>query len=138
MLPKSAAAPSVPHRRLVVAVALEKATGDELARASWPRTIWRPAVEPGQPPCTPAGRRPAPAHDRAGASRGRAGRLAPALVRFVQSGRRAERLVRRPRRIGRVLRPRDGRDAGDRERVPAAGARASRPPRPRPAATGGR
>src|SRR5207302_2829457 len=56
MLPESAAAPSVPHRRLVVAVALEKAAGDELARVSWPRTIWRLAVEPGQHPWKPAWR----------------------------------------------------------------------------------
>ncbi|MFL5312508.1 MAG: hypothetical protein ACJ79H_18900 [Myxococcales bacterium] len=56
MLPKSAAAASVPHRRLVVAVALEKAAGDELARVSWARTVWRLAVEPGQHPWRPAWR----------------------------------------------------------------------------------
>ena len=46
MLPKSAADPSVPHRRLVVAVALDKGPGEELARVSWRRTVWRLAVEP--------------------------------------------------------------------------------------------
>src|SRR2546423_7613490 len=56
MLPKSAAVPSVPHRRIVVAVALDKSAGDELARVSWPRTIWRLAVEPGQHPWKPAWR----------------------------------------------------------------------------------
>ena len=56
MLPKNAAELSVPHRRLVVAVALEKAEGDELARVSWPLTVWRLAVEPGQHPWKPAWR----------------------------------------------------------------------------------
>jgi len=56
MLPKSAADPSVPHRRLVVAVALDKGPGEELARVSWRRTVWRLAVEPRQHPWTPAWR----------------------------------------------------------------------------------
>src|SRR5256886_8427529 len=56
MLPKSAADPSVPHRRLVVAVALDKGPGEELARVSWRRTVWRLALEPRQHPWTPAWR----------------------------------------------------------------------------------
>ena len=56
MLPKSAADPSVPHRRLVVAVALDKGPGEQLARVSWRRTVWRLAVEPRQHPWMPAWR----------------------------------------------------------------------------------
>jgi hypothetical protein len=56
MLAKTAAGVSVPHERLVVAVALEKDSGDELAKVSWPRTVWRLAVEPGQHPWKPAWR----------------------------------------------------------------------------------
>jgi hypothetical protein len=50
MLPKTAAQEQVPHRRLVVATALEKDRGDELEPVSWPRTVWRLAVDPGQHP----------------------------------------------------------------------------------------
>ena len=56
MLPDPAAEASVPHERLVVAVALEKGSGEELVRVSWPRTIWRLAVEPGQHPWKPGWR----------------------------------------------------------------------------------
>ena len=56
MLPKTAADRSVPHQRLVVAVPLEKDRGDELAPVSWPRTVWRLAVAPGQHPWKPAWR----------------------------------------------------------------------------------
>ena len=41
---------ALPHRRIVVATALERDLGDELARVSWPRTIWRLAVQPEQHP----------------------------------------------------------------------------------------
>ena len=56
MRPETTAGGSVPHERLVVAVALDKVSGEELARVSWPRTAWRLAVDPGQHPWKPAWR----------------------------------------------------------------------------------
>src|SRR3989442_6269426 len=56
MRPQTTADGSVAHDRLVVAVALEKGSGDELVQVSWLRTIWRLAVDPGQHPWKPAWR----------------------------------------------------------------------------------
>src|SRR6266850_423735 len=46
----------LPEPAAEASVALEKGSGEELVRVSWPRTIWRLAVEPGQHPWKPGWR----------------------------------------------------------------------------------